>query len=74
MKDVGGFFFIPFFFWTYEHKVNLGPLMPEGFLAFSHPEVTTTTTKGTVLHFRQGLMLICVIKGSIVSLVISEEP
>lgn len=62
------------FFWTYEHKLNLGPLMPEGFLAFSHPEVTTTTTKGAVLHFRQGLMLICVTKSSVVSLVIFTEP
>lgn len=59
MKDVGFFFFFSFFFLTYEHKLNLGPLVPEGFLAFSHPEVTTTTTKGAVLHFRQGLMLRC---------------
>lgn len=36
---------------TYEHKLNLGPLMPEGFPALSHPEVITTTTKGAVLHF-----------------------
>lgn len=67
MKDFGGFFcFFSSFFWTYEHKVNLGPLMPEGFLAFSHPEVTTTTTKGAVLHFRPGPMLICVTKDSVV--------
>lgn len=74
MKDFGGFFVLSSFFWTYEHKVNLGPSMPEGFLAFSHPEVTTTTTQGAVLHFRQGLMLICVTKGSVVRLVILKEP
>lgn len=70
MKDFAVF---PLFL-TYEHKMNLGPLMPEGFLAFSHPEVKTTTTKGAVLHFRQTLMLICVTKRSVVSLVIFAEP
>lgn len=51
MKDLGGGGWGGGGVGTYEHKLNLGPLMPEGFLALSHPEIITTTTKGAILHF-----------------------